>query len=173
MKNHATTYGFYYGAASIAFFLLFYVINPRMLFGTANTILGFALPVLFMYLSVGATREDQDGTISFGEALKASFLTYMIGSLIGILFLWVLYNYIDVSLLDLQKEMAIEMTENFVGALGASEENMEEMREALEEQGGHFSFGTAILGWLGSLIIPGIVIALILSAIMKNSKDNI
>ena len=170
MNNPAAKYGIYYGGISVATSLLLWLAKPELLFNTPlGLILGFGLPIVMMYLSIKETRDHQEGFISFGEAIKASFLTYIIGSLIAILFTFILMNYLDTSLLELQKEQAIAMTESMSSMFGANEEMMEEMREQMDDQLGTFSFGQAIMGWLGSLVFPGIIISLIISAIMKKN----
>ena len=171
MGNHAVKYGVYYGGASIIISLLLWLISPESLFNMGiGLAIGFGLPILFMYLSINTTKVEQEGFISFGESLKASFLTYMLGSLIGVLFTFILMNYIDPSLLEMQKEMAIKIAEDMTSMFGAPEEAMEEMREEMENQNlDTMTFGQTMLTWLSGLIFPGLIITLIMSGILKKN----
>lgn len=171
MRNHAAKYGLYYGALSIGLTLIMWLVQPELLFNTGlGFAIGFGLPLVFMFLSIKSTRDDQEGYISFGEAIKASFLTYIIGSLLAILFTFILMNYIDPSLLEMQKEQAMKMAESMSSMFGANEEMIEEMKDEMSDQMGTFSFGQAIMGWLGGLVFPGIIFSLIMSAIMKKNE---
>lgn len=171
MRNHAAKFGLYYGGISILLSTVFWLVKPDLLF---NTGLGFAiafgLPLILMYFSIKSTRDDQEGYISFGEAIKASFLTYIIGSLLAILFTYILMNFVDPSLLEMQKEQAMEMAESMSSMFGANEEMIEEMKDEMSDQMGTFSFGQALTGWLGGLVFPGIIFSLIMSAIMKKNE---
>ncbi len=171
MGNHAVKYGLYYGAASIVVSLLFWLAMPDMIFNIGISFaVSIIVPLIFMFLAIRDTKNEQEGFISFGECLKASFLTYIIGSLIGVIFSFVLMNYLDPSLLDLQKEAAIEAAESMSSMLGAPEEAMEEMREQMEEQDlDTFTVGQAMIGWLGGLVFPGLILALIMSGVLKKN----
>ena len=172
MRNHAVKYGIYYGGISVAISLLLWLLSPETLFNMGiGLAIGFGVPIIFMYLSIHATKAEQEGFISFGESLKASFLTYMIGSLMGVLFTFVLMNYLDPSLLEMQKEVAIKVAEDMSSMFGAPEEAMEEMREQMESQNlDTMTFGQSMLGWLGGLIFPGLILALIMSGILKKNN---
>lgn len=131
----------------------------------------------FLYLSLKETRYLQEGFLSFGEGLKASVLTYMIGTLIGVIFTFLLVNYIDPDLLVLIKESATAMSDdvtNWMGNLaGMPEEELEKVKEDMEaelesQNLGSFSVGIAILTWLQSLI-GGVILSLIMSAFMKKN----
>ena len=124
------------------------------------------IPIVFIVLAIRATRADQGGIISFGEALSPGFLTYVVGSFIIAMFTFVMTQMIDPSLLDIQKEVTIEMIEKSFTAIGAPEDQLEEMTEMIRDQetGG---FGSTLMGWAVSLIWPGFVLSLIVAAIMK------
>lgn len=173
MKNHGVRFGVYYGLFSILFTLVLYLVNPSLMFdmkiGTISSIL---IAAIFMYLAGKAEKADNAGFLSFGEALKPTFLTYVIGSALGVLFMYILMNFIDPSLLDLQKEVAMQMVENMGKMLKANEESMEQMREQAEASQQGFGIGTAIYTWMVSLILPGIIIALIISAIIKKNPES-
>ncbi len=171
MENKSVYYGLLYGGASIAIYLVLWLVNPRLIMDMGiGTALSFGLPIVFMYLSIKATRDQQEGLISFGEAIKSSFITYVIGSLMGIIFTYILYNMIDPSLLELQKEVAVETAEKMMSMLGQdNEEMLEEMREEMAEQSDQLGMGQLMMGWFISLLFPGLMLSLIMSAILKKN----
>lgn len=171
MRNQAARYGIMFGGALVAIKLIMYIINARLLFQYGPTFLiGLIVPLAFMYLSIKATREEQEGFISFGEAVKSSFLTYMTGTLISIFFQFILYNFIDSSLIELSHEVAMDTVSGMMDQLGGQEEMLEEIEAQLEEVPKTFTFGQAMLQFMTYLIIPGIIYALIMSAVMKNNR---
>lgn len=171
MRNQAARYGLMFGAALVAIKLLMYLINPRLLFQYGPTFLvGISVPLVFMYLSVKSTREEQEGMISFGEAVKASFLTYTLGTLISVFFQFILFNFVDSTLIELSHEVAMDTVSGMMESLGGQEEMLEEIESQLEEVPKTFTFGQAMLQFMTYLIIPGIIYSLIMSAIMKNNK---
>lgn len=174
MNNSAAKYGFYYGLTSIGVALVLWLVNKELLFKMSlQSILGLALAIIFMFLAIKAVKGEQEGFISFGEAIAASMLTYALGGLMAILFSFVLLNYIDPSLLEVQKEVAMETAENVIEMFGGTEESMEEMREEMEEEASSYSLGKNLMAWLFSLIFPGLIISLIMSAIMKKSNRSL
>lgn len=166
LENPAIKNGILAGIAGSALMLLFYLIKPRMVFGLA----GWTVVALFVFLMVRAVKEYKSHIdyMSFSEALKMSFLTYVVGNLIYTLFFFVLMNYIDPGLLDLQREISIDAIEKLSGLLG--EEGTEAALDALENQDWSFGVGKALQTYFMGLIIPGFIIALIISAVMKDRK---
>ena len=183
MNNPAVKYGLYYGAALILLYIISWQLIPSILYPSTmkqaglGAILSLLIVIFFLYSSLKETRNEQEGFLSFGEGLKSSFLTYMIGTLIGVLFTFVLVNFIDTDLLKQQKESGISLTEDatsWMGDLfGVPEEELEkakeEMNSEIELQDlGNLSFGIAIKSWLWSLFW-GLFLFLIMSAIMKKN----
>jgi len=101
-------------------------------------------------------------------ALKPAFLTYLIGNLIYVLFYYVLFNFIDPGLEEVQKELTMDAMEKIGGLLG--EDGMEAAIEQIENQDFSFGLGKALWTFAFSLIFPGFVSAAIIAAIMKDPK---
>lgn len=174
MGNHFIKYGLFYGLVSVAYTMLLYMVAPKLLFDMKIALAAsIILPIIFMYMATKATREDQEGLMSFGEALKPSFLTYALGSLIAILFSFVFYNFIDPGMLEVQQEVAVDVAESVVNMMGGDQGAIEEAREAIMAEEPSFSIGQAIISWLGALVLPGLIIALIMSAIMKKNPSHV
>lgn len=172
MNNPAVKYGVYFGGFFVLYITIMKFVAPKMIFtGTLTTIVGFLVPIVCMVLAGREIKAQQDGFMSYGEALKNTFLVYVIGSLIYTLYQYVLVNFIDPSLLEVQKEAIIEAGSWVADLFGANEEAMEEMQEQMEEAAEasmHQSFGQVMLGWMGSLIL-GFILAAIVSAFTKKN----
>jgi len=169
-KNSGVKNGILLGAASIIFSLVCYIINPKwMLNGVA--FLGFIIIIYFMYRSAAEERKSNEGYLSFGEALKVTFLTYIIGNLLISIFTYLMFNLIDPSLNDVMREVSIESAEFFMSLVGG-EDQVDQVYDQMESQNVQMTFSMVFLNYLVSLIFPGFVFALIISAIMKKTNSN-
>ncbi len=173
MDNPAVKYGVYFGGFFVLYVTLLKFIAPKMIFtGSLTTVLGLAVPIICMVWVAREVRNQEDGYLSYGEALKNTFLVYVIGSLIYTLYQYILVNFIDPSLLESQKEAVMEAGNWISKILGANEEMVEEFQEQLEEvaeASTHQTFGTVILGWVGGLIF-GFILSAIVSAFVKKTN---
>ena len=173
MLNHpAVKWGLIYGLFFVVLNTIFQFVAPKMIFtGAITTILSFAVPIVCMVMAGREIKALQEGFLSFGEGLKNTFLVWAIGSLLVTLHQYVQVNFMDPSLIDVQKEVVAETGQWMADMFGMNEEMQDEMNEQLEEaadQLEHQTFGQAILGWLGGCIL-GLIISLIVSAIIKKS----
>lgn len=162
MENSAIKNGVILGLLTVVLNLVVYFIDPRMLMSTWIGVGFFALAIYFVYRSGKETREEMGGYMSWGEALKPTFLTYVIYSSIAAAFTYVLYNFIDPSLIELQKEISIEAIEAMEGFIG--EERMEMAIEEIENQDFSMSIDFAFS------LVGGFVISAIVSAIVKKER---
>ncbi len=165
-ENPAIRNGIIAGIGAAAISLLFYIVNARMVFSLASWVTT-ALFIVMMVRSVRSHRHSVE-YLSFSEALKPAFVTYVLGNLLYIIFYFVLLNFIDPSLLDMQKEIAMEAMEKFSGIMG--EDNFEIAMEELENRDWSYGIGTAAWTFAWGLIFPGFIICLIIAAVMKDRK---
>lgn len=171
MENPVIKNGLFYALASVLISLLLWMVNKALLFNTVVGILvGLALPIIFMIMANRERRDQQEGYLSFGEGIVTSLGTYAIGSFVGIVFTWVLINYIDPSLIELQQKVTMEASEKMLEMFGGNEEMIEEMREKLEEDMINPTLGQNLFGWAVSLLFPGLLFALIVAAITKKGN---
>ena len=173
MLNHpALKWGLIYGLFFIVTNTIYQFVAPKMIFtGTLTTILSFAVPIFCMVMAGREIKAMQEGFLSFGEALKNTFLVWAIGSLLSLLHQYFQVNFIDPSLIEVQKEVVAETGQWMADMFGMNEEMQDEMTEQLEAAADELdnqTFGQAILGWLGGCIL-GLIISLIVSAIIKKS----
>lgn len=64
--------------------------------------------VLAMTMVVRKVRGDNDGKIAQREALKQAFLTFVLAYLFFSVFVFVLFNFVDPGLTELQKEAMVD-----------------------------------------------------------------
>ncbi len=171
MQNHGVTNGLYLGLITVAYTLLFYFISTDLLFKWwLLLVIGLGLTIFFMRKAGIDTRTDLGGAISFREALKPTFLTLVVGALIGTIFTYLLYNVIDPGLIDVAKEYTLAATEKMVGMFGGDDAAVEQARAAIEEKdfAKNYSIRRLGLGYLVNLVI-GFIIAAIISAVIKRN----
>ena len=170
MNNPGVQNGIFVGLIVIVYNLVAWFINPELLFNwILGLVIGIGLYVYFMWRAGNAEKMENGGYLTFKQSLKPTFLTYVVGSLIGIIFTYILYNFIDPTLNDMMLEKAIEMGEKMVKMLGGNEEAIEKAREEVENRGASMTIGTIIQQYLIGLIFPGFILALIVSAIVKKN----
>ncbi|MCF8236743.1 MAG: DUF4199 domain-containing protein [Saprospiraceae bacterium] len=163
-------YGLIGGMAAIALSLLYYLMNVS----------GFITwGAWFSYLALGATmvmaglaiRKAQDGFIEFKEALKVTFLVWVIGTILTTLFMYAMFNFIDPGLVDVQKEVTMEWMEKFTANM--DEETLDEINKRIAEEGFGLNLKKSLLGYGVGLIFPGFIIALIVSLIIRRKNPEL
>ena len=168
--NSGIKNGVFLGVGSILFSLICYMINPKwMLNGVA--FLGFLIIIFFMYRSGVEERKKNEGYLSFGEALKVTFLTYIVGTLLSSIYMYLMFNVIDPSLHDVMREVSMDNAEFFAKMLGG-EDQLDQVQDQLENQNIEMSLSMVFLNYLVGLIFPGFVFALVISAITKRTDSN-
>ncbi|MDF1695583.1 MAG: DUF4199 domain-containing protein [Saprospiraceae bacterium] len=168
LNNTGVKNGLFLGLASTVYSHVSYMINPKMLL-TGVAYLAFIITIYFMYRAAAQERKLNEGILSFGEALKVTFLTYTIGGLIGAIYIYLMFNVIDPSLNDVMREVSVEQAESVAKFLGA-EDQLDSLPDEMEKQNIQMSFSMVFLNYLVSLIFPGFIFALVISAITK--KEN-
>jgi|688.fasta_scaffold278789_2 hypothetical protein len=126
------------------------------------------LPYMVILLVIGGLqlRKQNDGLLSFAEALKFNFLSYVIAAVIIAIATYVLYNFIDATLTQQSAEIALAKSREFMEKMGASEEDIEKAMKNSAESMKETGFKQIILG-TGIGLIWDFVKALLLSVALK------
>lgn len=165
-KNPAVLYGLINGGVSILFTVILYL-GGAQTFVSPIAYLGFALPVVVCVIG-GLQIRKQRGYLEFSEALKATFLIMVIGSLIATIFQFILFNYIDVSFREALAQVTAEQAEKLMRRFGASEDQIEKtVEESLNQN--NYTVGRLMFGFVFYCIF-WFVVALIVSAIIKKKR---
>ena len=168
MENPAIKWGVYLAIASIALLLIFYLVNPELIF-SVNSYISIVVTIVILVMACKEARENSGGFASFGQMFQTAFFTWAIGSLIGVVFQYILMNFIDPGLIEIQREISIEAIEKMVGLIG--EEGVEKAIEDVENSN-PVTIGKIALGYVFMLVV-GAIVAAIIGAIMqkKNPAD--
>lgn len=168
MDNPSIKYGVYVGVGASVLYLLLYFISAELLMGwQIGLVVGIAT-IYFMVQAVNEYRDEhEEGLISFKDAFKAAWLTYIIVTVIQMFTTYVIYNILDPNLIDMVLEKSIEAIESMSGILG--EEGVEKAVEAIEDTN-PFSLSKIIQSTLMSFVM-GAIIAAIIAAVKKKNPS--
>ena len=104
MKQKILLNGIIAGIAVIGYVLLFYYMDKKLALSASVRFSSLLVCALFMYLTIKDVREPD-----FKVLLRGAFAVFLIANALYYVFDYVLFNVIDKSLMDMEKEMAIEM----------------------------------------------------------------
>lgn len=167
----AVRYGLIAALVSIALGLVFYVFNlidyadnssPGNI---ASTVLNVVVIIVIFVLAI-KTHRDQDlgGYITFGRAFGVAFLTGLVAALIGLVWTFAFFQFIDPSI---QETIAEATRENMLNQ-GMSEE---ELQQAWGITSMFISpIALSLFGFVFS-ILGTVVLGLIVAAVMKRTKE--
>ena len=148
MNSKTRTYGVLAGAGTVFYLLLFYFAD-RALFLNGGVIWSSLIIYLaFMYKAIVEERNALGGDIEFKEAVKPAFVVFIIANVIYHSFIYLMFNFFDPALIDLQREL---MENSGIDTTG---------------QDLKIPFLRAFFALIQSLI-PGFAISAILAAILK------
>ena len=88
--------------------------------------------IIFAGLSL---KKQNGGILPYAQALKFSFLSYVIVGLIVAIATYILYNLLDTDLTQKSTQLGIEKSRAFMEKLGSSEEQIDKALKSTEEEG--------------------------------------
>jgi len=109
-------------------------------------------------------RDAADGAFSFREALKPAFGTYVVAGIVYVLFNYVLYNFVDTHLVEIQREVMVEQSKVLAEKLGR-EELMEQL-EKISVEDLRVTIRNSAVGFMWSLI-GGFFLSAIIALFIK------
>jgi len=172
MNNPAVKWGVYLAAFWVIYSTVLGFVAPNLLFHMGlGFLIGLAAPIFCMIKAANEFKVMEEGYLSFGEALKNTFLVFAIGSLVSVLYDYILVNFIKPDLVEVQKEAIMGVGDWFANIMSSNEEAAEQIREQYElaaEESANQSFGSVMIGYMMSLIF-GFILSLIISAIVKKT----
>jgi hypothetical protein len=167
MTQYDAKPGLMAGGIAIILSLVFYLMDPHFYLKFGSLI--SPLPMIYFMVQAALTEKKLNkGIISFKDAFRNSWVTYLIYSLMITIFAYILFNFIDPGLNEMVKETAIEAIEKMRSFMGdeAADKAIESM-----ESGAAQNLASMALNFLISLILPGAVFAAIIALIVKK-EDN-
>lgn len=164
--NNGVKWGVIGGIGIIIIDAILYFTGPKNLLGFASY-LEWIVIIPVMIKAGMDERADQGGHLTWGDALKPTFLTFVISSLFYVFFYFALFNFIDPTLADTQREVAMQAIEKMGGMIG--EDAMEAAVEAMDQQNFGFGMKELFMTYGLRLIFPGFIFAAICSLIVKKN----
>lgn len=160
--NRLILYGLVGGGIVIAYNILLYFSNKSLLFDPA---LNWTQLLFYLFIMVGAVRsvkQQTEGSFPLNAALKPAFTVFFIINLCYYAFTYVLFNYVDSSLVDVQKQLFLDNKDLIVKTLG--DKYYEELKNA------DFSFTlTRTFFAFCQALIGGFLLALIIALISRRN----
>lgn len=157
------------GVTILIFSHVCYMFNRSMII-TGLAYVTYLIPIFFMFRAAKEEKKLNEGLLSFGEALKVTFLTFVIGFFFYALYTYIMFNVVDPSLMDLTKEISINQAE-MVGEYFGIEDQLENLPEEIDKQDLKMNFNMVLMNYLVALIFPGFIYALIVSSITKKESN--
>ena len=164
------------GVVMITVSLVFHFIKPSLNFNFMLSILTSLIIYLFFLIRAGLQqRKRLGGFIGFGEVFVSSIAIYTIVSFIAVTFSYILIK-LNPELVEFMKESSNQMNESVMGMTGMSKEQIELAIEEANETVDPNQFNSisiSLMGWLGGVIFPGLLYALIASLITKKKDKSL
>ena len=165
--NVGVTYGLISGLASVIFTLLLYL-NGAKSFVSPIAYAGILIPIVIAVLAGIKQKKIDSGYLDFAGALKVVFTTFVIGTIISIVFNYVLLNIIDVPFREALTQESTEKMQEWMAKFGTPQEAID---KATEEslKGNNYSIGKQTLSG-AFMCIFWFIVSLIIAAIIKKKK---
>ena len=168
VKSAASKYGPTIAGISIAYTLVAYLIDMKLMVNTWAGISLWVVNFALLIIAVRAAKKAMDGFISFKNAFTTFIMTFVISSLLSTVFNIVLFAVVDPAAAQELQELTIETTISFMEKLGTPESELEKQVAAMEEAN-QFSMGNQVKGFFMGIVFYAIL-GLIVAAVMKKDK---
>lgn len=115
-------------------------------------------------------KKQNDGLLPFSQALKFTFLSYVVVALITAIATYVLYNLIDKELTQKSVQVGLEKTRAMMEKFGATEEDIDKaMKSGMEEGAKGTGIGKIFMG-TGLFLIWDFVKSLLISLVIRKEE---
>lgn len=169
MENHIIRNGILYGLGAILLTLGLYFIDHKIMMSYSSWVI-YLIAIYFMVLTIQNYKNDQDGVITLGDAFSKAWLVFIIGITISGIFSFVLYNYIDISLLDTMREVQVEAIDKMASTFGMDQEAVDKAKSGIESAN-PIDLKAMLIALPISYLFPGALIAIVIAAIMKRNPE--
>jgi biotin transporter BioY len=115
-------------------------------------------------------KKQNEGLLPFSQALKFTFLSYVVVAVIVAIGTYVLYNLIDKDLTMKSAEAGIAKTQSMMEKFGAKEEDIEKTIKSMREEGTKGTGLGKILMGTGMFLIWDFVKSLLISLVIRKEE---
>jgi hypothetical protein len=172
LENESIRWGLYLGGISIFSTI---VINTtlgvdwpvRHFF--SSMLLNLTIMVAILVMAGRSRRTQLGGFMSYRQALVSGILTFVVASILTIIFTS-LYNYVIApESVEIIKNASIEMTEDWMSGANVPQKDIDKTIAQIEKQ--DFSFSMLSIGkQLGGSLIFGVILSLIISIFTRKER---
>ncbi len=166
MQNTGIKWGVIGAIATLIISLLTYLIGPKF-YLQAGSWVGLLVLISLLVMAGKEERAKMGGFITFQEALKPIFMTYIIVAVASTIMQIIMYKLVDPGLAELTKEMSMEGLQKMKGILG--EEGYEAAMEEMEKQDFGGSIRQYVVG-LATNILIGFGISALVAMFIKRKN---
>lgn len=165
LKSHILQYGILLGGISVVFALMLFFLDMHYTQDSSVGIVSIVITIAVIILGQYNFRKDNEGFLSFGEALKLGVGIALISSIIGVIYQVLLVTVIDPD--TIPKMITIAENQLYESNPEMSQEQIDQI---LEMQSKLISPGMmAAFGLIGGLFI-GFIISMITGLILKRNR---
>lgn len=160
--KYALNYGLILGLISVAFGIMLYSMDAHYSQDPSNTVISIVLMVAVIIWGIYNFKKANSGYLKIGEALKLGAGIALVAGIIGLIYFFILSNFLD-------PDFAVKATEARLAEVEASGEfTAEQIQQQKDMSIKFFWVGYPII--LIFNIIIGLVIGLIGGLILKKAK---
>lgn len=166
--NSGVTYGLVSGMVTVVVTLVLYLGGVSWFMSPVTWIISFIIPIIFAILAVVQQKKNGGGYLEFREGLKVAFTSFVLNTLIGTVFIYILFNLIDIGFRDALNQEAATATAKFMEKMKASPDQIEKTTNEML-QGNNYSLSKIALNSAFGLIF-WFLVSLIIALIFKRKK---
>ncbi len=160
--DYAVKFGLLAGSGTIIFLFLFYWIDKKPILSPEIIWSTMLLYLIGMYMAPVEERKANEGYLDFKTALRAAFIVWIVANAIYHSFNYVLYNFLDAEMLNIQKNYVRDNMNGLEGLMG--EENHELFLANIDNM--NYDISTVIMAYLTSLV-GGFIISAIIGRMVR------
>jgi len=159
-SNKAIIYGGLAGIGTIIYLMSFYFFDPKVMLSSWVYYSSSIFYLIGMFVTVFTIRKETGG-LDFRTALSLAFQCFLVANVVYYLFSYLLFNYIDPTLVDLQKEMMEDYLK------GLNDEQGKEMLKQFKDGDIAYTLSKTLFSFALSTI-SGFVLSLLVAGIGRN-----
>ena len=164
-SNYSIQYGTLNGIISISFSLMLFFLDQHYQGGVFVNLINFLISLTVILLAQIAFKKDNGGYLNLSDSLKLGLGISLINSILGVLFFFILSNFLDPNMTE--KTLEIVEQRLIEGNPEISQQELDTFIEATRQAMTPFTLSTAII--MASLFF-GFLISLITGLFLKKSK---
>lgn len=169
LENIGIRYGLITGLCMIILFSVLYAVNTALMFNMWLGIAMFVVLIVVMVLAARHTRNNLGGYATFAQLVAPAFAVMVVAQLLGSIYNYALYNFIDPSLTQTLRTVTSESTYEMLTMFGAPEEDIEKALDEIDKRDFSVTLSSTIFGFAGACLF-GFFMAAIIALILRKKR---